>query len=110
MVIYARSEANRKVQIDKPSNLNLKRKPRGTAELETGGRQLKVAPVTRSSGSGERTSRKAEVPEPEGKHGNRRNGRGKRQGRKKRSRTAEPTVRGKREEGKRRNRGRVVRC
>ena len=49
MVIYARSETNRKVQIDKPSNQNLKRKPRGTAELETGGRQLKVAPVTRSS-------------------------------------------------------------
>ena len=49
MVIYARSEANRKVQIDKPSNLNLKRKPRGTAELETGGRQLEVAPVTRNS-------------------------------------------------------------
>ena len=49
MVIYARSEANRKVQIDKPSNQNLKRKPRGTAELETGGRQLEVAPVTRNS-------------------------------------------------------------
>ena len=60
MVIYVRSEANRKVQIDKPSNQNLKRKPRGTAELETGGRQLEVAPVTRSSGSGERNSRKAE--------------------------------------------------
>ena len=57
VVIYARSEANRKVQTDKPSNQNLKRKPRGTAELETGGRQLKVAPVTRSSGSGERNSR-----------------------------------------------------
>ena len=57
LVIYARSEANRKVQIDKPSNLNLKRKPRGTAELETGGRQLEVAPVTRNSGSGERNSR-----------------------------------------------------
>ena len=51
MVIYARSEANRKVQIDKPSNLNLKRKPRGTAELETGGRQPRVAPVTRNSGA-----------------------------------------------------------
>ena len=51
MVIYARSEANRKVQIDKPSNLNLKRKQRGTAELETGGRQLRVAPVTRNSGA-----------------------------------------------------------
>ena len=49
MVIYARSEANRKVQIDKLSNLNLKRKPRGAAELETGGRQLSVAPVTRNS-------------------------------------------------------------
>ena len=49
VVIYARSEANRKVQIDKPSNQNLKRKQRGTAELETGGRQLRVAPVTRSS-------------------------------------------------------------
>ena len=49
MVIYARSEANRKVRIDKPSNLNLKRKQRGTAELETGGRQLEVAPVTRNS-------------------------------------------------------------
>ena len=57
MVIYARSEANRKVQIDKPNNLNLKRKQRGTAELETGGRQLRVAPVTRNSGSGERNSR-----------------------------------------------------
>ena len=31
-------------------------------------------------------------------------------GRKKPNCTAEPTVRGKREEGKRRNRGRVVRC
>ena len=51
VVIYARSEANRKVQIDKPSNLNLKRKPRGAAELETGGRQLRVAPVTRNSGA-----------------------------------------------------------
>ena len=60
MVIYARSEANRKVQTDKPSNQNLRRKLRGTAELETGGRQLRVAPVTRSSGSGERNSRKAE--------------------------------------------------
>ena len=49
VVIYARSEANRKVQTDKPSNRNLKRKPRGAAELETGGRQLKVAPVTRNS-------------------------------------------------------------
>ena len=49
MVIYARSEANRKVRIDKPSNQNLKRKPRETAELETGGRQLEVAPVTRNS-------------------------------------------------------------
>ena len=49
MVIYARSEANRKVQTDKPSNQNLKRKPRGTAELETGGRRLSVAPVTRNS-------------------------------------------------------------
>ena len=49
VVIYARSEANRKVQIDKPSNQNLKRKPRGTAELETGGWQLEVAPVTRNS-------------------------------------------------------------
>ena len=49
MVIYARSEANRKVQTDKPSNQNLKRKQRGTAELETGGRQLEVAPVTRNS-------------------------------------------------------------
>ena len=57
MVIYARSEANRKVQIDKPNNLNLKRKQRGTAELETGGRQLEVAPVTRNSRSGERNSR-----------------------------------------------------
>ena len=51
MVIYARSEANRKVQTDKPSNQNLKRKPRGTAELETGGRRLEVAPVTRNSGA-----------------------------------------------------------
>ena len=38
-----------KFKMDKPSNLNLKRKQRGTAELETGGRQLKVAPVTRNS-------------------------------------------------------------
>ena len=51
MVIYARSEANRKVQTDKPSNQNLKRKQRGMAELETGGRQLEVAPVTRNSGA-----------------------------------------------------------
>ena len=51
MVIYARSEANRKVRIDKLSNLNLKRKPRGAAELETGGRQLRVPPVTRNSGA-----------------------------------------------------------
>ena len=49
MVIYARSEANRNVRIDKPSNPNLKRKPRETAGLETGGRQLEVAPVTRNS-------------------------------------------------------------
>ena len=28
---------------DKPSNQNLKRKPRGTAELETGGRKLRSA-------------------------------------------------------------------
>ena len=46
-----------KIQNDKPSNRNLRRKLRGTAELETGGRQLRVAPVTRSSGSGERNSR-----------------------------------------------------
>ena len=51
MVVYARSEANRKVQTDKPSNQNLRRKLRGTAELETGGRQLRVAPVTRNSGA-----------------------------------------------------------
>ena len=51
MVIYARSEANRKVQTDKPSNRNLKRKPRGAAELETGGRQLRVVPVTRIGGA-----------------------------------------------------------
>ena len=38
-----------KFKTDKPSNQNLKRKPRGTAELETGGRQLRVAPVTRNS-------------------------------------------------------------
>ena len=38
-----------KFKTDKPSNQNLKRKPRGTAELETGGRQLEVAPVTRNS-------------------------------------------------------------
>ena len=38
-----------KPKTTKLSNLNLKRKPRGTAELETGGRQLGVAPVTRNS-------------------------------------------------------------
>ena len=38
-----------KTKTTKLSNLNLKRKPRGTAELETGGRQLEVAPVTRNS-------------------------------------------------------------
>ena len=38
-----------KFKTDKPNNLNLKRKQRGTAELETGGRQLEVAPVTRNS-------------------------------------------------------------
>ena len=38
-----------KFETDKPSNQNLKRKQRGTAELETGGRQLGVAPVTRNS-------------------------------------------------------------
>ena len=38
-----------KFETDKPSNQNLKRKQRGTAELETGGRQLEVAPVTRNS-------------------------------------------------------------
>ena len=48
MDIYTRSEANRKAQIYKPSNLNLKE--RGKAELETGGRQLRVASVTRNSG------------------------------------------------------------
>ena len=66
MVIYARYEENRKVQIDKPSNQNLKRKPRGTAELETGGRQLEVVPVTRNSRSGERNSRKAEYQNRKG--------------------------------------------
>ena len=30
-----------KFKTDKPSNQNLKRKPRGTAELETGGQKLR---------------------------------------------------------------------
>ena len=57
VVIYARSEANQKFKADKPSNQNLKRKPRGTAELETGGRKLRSACDTKQK-SGERKRRK----------------------------------------------------
>ena len=109
MVIYARSEANRKVQTDKPSNQNLKRKQRGMAELETGGQKLRSACDAKQR-SGERNSRvlkyrnrkgSMETGGTEGRNeGDERN----------RSAPRKPTVRGKREEGKRRNRGRVVRC
>ena len=46
-----------KFKTDKPSNQNLKRKQRGTAELETGGRKLCSACDTKQK-SGERKRRK----------------------------------------------------
>ena len=46
-----------KFKTDKPSNRNLKRKQRGTAELETGGRELRSACDTKQK-SGERKRRK----------------------------------------------------
>jgi len=46
-----------KFETDKPSNQNLKRKPRGTAELETGGQELRSACDTKQR-SGERNCRK----------------------------------------------------
>ena len=57
VVIYARSEANQKFKADKPSNQNLKRKPRGMAELETGGQKLRSACDTKQK-NGERKRRK----------------------------------------------------
>ena len=57
VIIYARSEANRKVQTDKPSNQTLKRKQRGMAELETGGQELRSACDTKQR-NGERKRRK----------------------------------------------------
>ena len=46
-----------KFETDKPSNRNLKRKQRGAAELETGGRKLRSACDTKQK-SGERKRRK----------------------------------------------------
>ena len=46
-----------KFKTDKPSNQNLKRKQRGMAELETGGRKLRSACDTKQK-SGERKRRK----------------------------------------------------
>ena len=46
-----------KFKTDKPSNRNLKRKQRGMAELETGGRELRSACDTKQK-SGERKRRK----------------------------------------------------
>ena len=46
-----------KFKTDKPSNQNLKRKQRGTAELETGGRKLRSACDTKQR-NGERKRRK----------------------------------------------------
>ena len=46
-----------KFKTDKPSNQNLKRKQRGAAELETGGRKLRSACDTKQR-SGERKRRK----------------------------------------------------
>ena len=46
-----------KFKTDKPSNQNLKRKQRGMAELETGGRELRSACDTKQK-SGERKRRK----------------------------------------------------
>ena len=46
-----------KFKTDKPSNRNLKRKQRGAAELETGGRKLRSACDTKQK-SGERKRRK----------------------------------------------------
>ena len=45
-----------KFKTDKPSNQNLKRKQRGTAELETGGQELRSACDTKQPG-GERKRR-----------------------------------------------------
>ena len=46
-----------KFKTDKPSNQNLKRKQRGSAELETGGQELRSACDTKQK-SGERKRRK----------------------------------------------------
>ena len=46
-----------KFKTDKPSNRNLKRKQRGAAELETGGRKLRSACDTKQK-NGERKRRK----------------------------------------------------
>ena len=48
-----------KFKTDKPSNQNLKRKPRGMAELETGGQKLRSACDTKQW-SGERKLQEAE--------------------------------------------------
>ena len=55
-----------KFKTDKPSNRNLKRKQRGAAELETGGRKLCSACDTKQK-SGERKSQEAEYRNRKGR-------------------------------------------
>ena len=55
-----------KFETDKPSNRNLKRKQRGAAELETGGRKLRSACDTKQK-SGERKSQEAEYQNRKGR-------------------------------------------
>ena len=88
--------------MDKPSNLSLKRKQRGTAELETGGRKLRSACDTKQS-SGERKRRKLStgIGRDAWKQAKRKR---KGRGRKEPKRTERTAARGDREEGKRKGR------
>ena len=86
-----------KFKTDKPSNQNLKRKQRGTAELETGGRKLRSACDTKQK-SGERKRRKLSTGigrKAWKQAGRKRKGRG----RKEPISTEGTAARGKREEG-----------
>ena len=90
-----------KFETDKPSNRNLKRKQRGAAELETGGRKLRSACDTKQQ-TGERKRRKLStgIGRKAWKQAGRKR---KRRGRKEPESTERTADRGEREEGKRKS-------
>ena len=91
----------KKFKTDKPSNQNLKRKQRGTAELETGGRELRSA-CDMKQRNGERKRRKLStgIGRDAWKQAKRKR---KGRGRKEPESTEGTADRGKREEGKRKS-------